>query len=234
MAEIELDQLEDEEIEEEAPKPLDGAGYSKGDLRALRAAVTWLRDDVELYDDLDYSSFFKGVLIARGVRAELAQDAWLLSMLEQDEYDEVLRFVEELDQSLDTNRNGVNISEVMGKRWVLPLHLDPEWRLTEQATNNWLGTIEDIDGETVAEMSALAVVDFQEAYVMASDLVMKHNELVDPRQEVFVNRAARNKVIEHVSTTVTNVWDFYFTDGTKLTVEAVSTTPGAATLNATT
>lgn len=234
IGEQELDQLEDEPVEEEEALPLEGVGYSKEDLRALEAAVTWLKEEVELVDELDYASFFKGVLIARGVRAELAQDAWLLGMLEADEYDELLLFLDKLNDQLDTNQGGTTSTPIMAKRWALPMHLDPEWRLSEQATCCWLGTIEDIECEQVSDLTALAAVDFQHAYNMAVDLVAKHNEIVDPRQDVLVNRVVRGKVMERVDTQFTNMWTLHFTDGSKLVIEALPEIgTGMAVLSAT-
>jgi len=225
-----LDELEDEPVEEEEAKPLEGVGYSKADLRALRAAVLWLRDEVELFDELDFSSFYKGALVARGVRAELAQDVWLLGMLESEEYEELLNFLEDLDKEVDASSNGVNYPETMGRRWVLPMHLDTEWRLNEQATTNWIGIIEDIEGNQISDMSALASVDFVRAYNMSLDLVEKHNDLVDPRQEVLVNRIAKNKVVEKVDTGFANKWIFSFTDGSRLTIESVENRDGQPVL----
>jgi hypothetical protein len=65
--------------------------------------------------------------------------------------------------------------------WCYPPHIDPSWRLTDKATNNWLGTVETKAGEEVLDLSILAVEDFATAFNLAKLIVRNHNDGVGVR-----------------------------------------------------
>lgn len=63
------------------------------------------------------------------------------------------------------------------ERLYLPLHADLAWRLNDQANNRWLGSIQNWAGEEVADLTALAALDFKATYEFARKLVDEQNKV---------------------------------------------------------
>jgi hypothetical protein len=60
--------------------------------------------------------------------------------------------------------------------WCYPPHTDAKWRLTDKATNNWMGTIETKEGDEVMDLTAKAAEDFVDTFRLAQRIVRRHNE----------------------------------------------------------
>lgn len=58
------------------------------------------------------------------------------------------------------------------------MHSDPEWRLTEKATNHWTGTMHGQGGNEVADLTYLASQDFEAAWALAKQFCAS-NHAVD-------------------------------------------------------
>ena len=52
-----------------------------------------------------------------------------------------------------------------------PPHQDDNWRLNDQATNNWLGVVEDRTGEEILNLADWASQDFAKAFAFAQRIV---------------------------------------------------------------
>ena len=59
-----------------------------------------------------------------------------------------------------------------------PMHIDEDWRLIEGASNPWIGTVEDMTGKEIMNLSAWAVKDFEGAYNFARYVVSMFNNRV--------------------------------------------------------
>lgn len=63
-------------------------------------------------------------------------------------------------------------------------HPEENWRLTLDADNNWIGVIEDEEGEEIADLTGLAVLDFKLAHKVAMEFVEQYNKKPKPRFEL--------------------------------------------------
>lgn len=59
-----------------------------------------------------------------------------------------------------------------------PPHIYDDWRLCDQATNNWMGTVENMTGDEIMDLTEWAGRDFQAALKFAQDTVRTYNKEV--------------------------------------------------------
>lgn len=60
----------------------------------------------------------------------------------------------------------------------LAMHSDENWRLTDKATNCWMGLVDDSGGDEVIDLTRAAVIDFDHAFHLAQKVVEYHNATV--------------------------------------------------------
>ena len=56
-----------------------------------------------------------------------------------------------------------------------PPHDDDDWRLCDGATNQWMGTIENMAGDEILDLAVWCVKDFGAALEFAKLMVREHN-----------------------------------------------------------
>ena len=72
----------------------------------------------------------------------------------------------------------INGKEIPNSTLCYPPHIDEYWRLVDGAPNNWMGTVENMEGENVLDLTGWAGRDFAKAFAFAQLVVRTFNKEV--------------------------------------------------------
>lgn len=90
--------------------------------------------------------------------------------------------------------------------WCCPTHLDENWRLCNQATNSWMGTVERMDGEEILDLTEWATGAFEAAFNCAQDMVRSQNQFLEDK----LSKEVLNRRVERLQAIVDEVEFLYY------------------------